>query len=185
MSMAIPLMSESRYQRELARRNSDLDELWLLLDRVKDPEIPAISLWDMGVLQDIERVGDRVVVTITPTYSGCPAMDQMQDDIKHLLRHEGIRQVSVKVRLAPAWTTEWITETGQHQLRRFGIAPPDDAPQDALDESGNPVTPDASVKCPHCDSDNTTQISEFGSTACKALFQCRDCSEPFDYFKRL
>ncbi len=185
MGTAIPLMPESRYQRELARRNSDLNELWQLLDQVKDPEIPAISLWDMGVLQDVEQVGEQVIVTITPTYSGCPAMDQMRDDIKSVLHHEGIRQVSVKTRLAPAWTTDWITNTGQHQLRNYGIAPPDDAPEEACDDSGHPVTPNSSVKCPHCHSENTTRISEFGSTACKALFQCGDCSEPFDYFKRL
>ncbi|WP_461538436.1 1,2-phenylacetyl-CoA epoxidase subunit PaaD [Spongorhabdus nitratireducens] len=180
-TVTIPLMTEARYQRERQRRNSECQELWRVLDRVMDPEIPALSLWDMGVLQDVESCEDRVLVTITPTYSGCPAMDQMRDDIEDALYRHGVARVQVKTRLAPAWTTDWMTDKGRDQLRAFGIAAPDDAPEHAVDDE----TPESQVKCPYCRSDNTTRVSEFGSTACKALFQCQDCLEAFDYFKKI
>ncbi len=176
----IPAMSAEQYESQASRRNSTEQDLWNLLDQVKDPEIPVLSLWDMGILRDIQREGDSVTVTITPTYSGCPAMDVIREDIVNLLKAHGIKQCSVSTKLAPAWTTEWMTEKGRSELRRYGIA----APDDVLEPSGG-VTPNASVRCPHCGSHHTKRISEFGSTACKALFQCQNCEEPFDYFKQL
>ncbi|MRI33616.1 phenylacetate-CoA oxygenase subunit PaaJ [Endozoicomonas sp. OPT23] len=177
----IPLMSESRYQRERVRIESSCQQLWDILDEVSDPEIPVLSLWDMGVLQDIGLEGNRVQVTITPTYSGCPAMDQMRDDITEALNQKGFDQVKVKTRLAPAWTSEWMTEKGRTGLRAYGIAAPDDAPETGEDSE----TPETGVSCPRCSSADTRRVSEFGSTACKALFQCQSCDEPFDYFKKI
>ncbi|NIB40906.1 phenylacetate-CoA oxygenase subunit PaaJ [Pseudomaricurvus alkylphenolicus] len=176
----IPTLSEEQYQHQLLRINSECEDLWSLLDNVKDPEIPVLSLWDMGILRDVQRQGEKVVVTITPTYSGCPAMDVMREDIELALQAEGIDQFQVVTKLAPAWTTDWMTEKGREQLRGYGIAPPDDAP-----DSANRETPADGVLCPHCKSDHTRRVSEFGSTACKALFQCDDCGEPFDYFKHI
>lgn len=176
----IPTMSQAQYEREQCRRNSDCGDLWNLLDAVKDPEIPVLSLWDMGILRDVRKEGDKVRVTITPTYSGCPAMDVMKEDIESVLRANGVDDFTVETKLSPAWTTDWMTDKGRQQLRGYGIAPPDDAP-----DAGNRETPEAEVACPHCGSTDTKRVSEFGSTACKALFQCQDCGEPFDYFKSI
>lgn len=175
----IPTMSQEQYEREQFRRNSDHAELWNLLDEVKDPEIPVLSLWDMGILRDVQYQGGQVIVTITPTYSGCPAMDVIQEDIENLLRAKGYGDCKVQTKLSPAWTTDWMTDYGRSQLRGYGIAPPDDV----AEPTGE--TPEANVTCPHCGSSNTKRVSEFGSTACKALFQCGDCCEPFDYFKHI
>jgi ring-1,2-phenylacetyl-CoA epoxidase subunit PaaD len=173
-------MSHEQYQRELHRRNSNHTELWSLLDEVKDPEIPVLSLWDMGILHDIQRDGDTIIVTITPTYSGCPAMDVIREDICAILQANGFKQCEVKTVLSPAWTTDWMTDKGRQQLRGYGIAAPDD-----VEGYEKCETPDKNVRCPHCESKNTKRVSEFGSTACKALFQCNDCCEPFDYFKNI
>jgi len=174
----IPLISQQQQQRLALRNQPDTAGLWQILDAVKDPEIPALSIWDLGVLQDIERHGDSIRVIITPTYSGCPAMDSIADDIRAALAAEGISQVKVAIRLAPAWTTDWLSDKGREQLRSFGIAPPQQSGADEL-------TPEAGIRCPRCGSEHTRRISEFGSTACKALFQCDHCSEPFDYFKQI
>ncbi len=176
----IPLMPIEQYERLQLRNNADEKALWDLLDAVTDPEVPVLTLWDLGVLRDIERNGEQVVVTITPTYSGCPAMNTMADDITLALKQAGFDDVQIKTKLAPAWSSEWMTQEGRRKLRNYGIAPPEDA---ELDEDG--LTPDAHAQCPHCHSRNTRRISEFGSTACKALFQCNDCNEPFDYFKKI
>lgn len=176
----IPTMSQAQYERELFRRDSHCLELWELLDEVKDPEIPALSLWDMGVLRDVRREGERIRVTITPTYSGCPAMDVMREDIEILLRANGLANCSVETQLSPAWTTDWMTDKGRAELRAYGIA----APNDAIGHEGQ-ETPEKGVRCPRCGSVHTRRVSEFASTACKALFQCDDCFEPFDYFKKL
>lgn len=177
----IPVMAHARYQHEQRRRHSLCPELWDLLDQVKDPEIPVLSIWDLGILQDIECVDGRVEVTITPTYSGCPAMDTLREDIEALLTAEGITNSRVKLRLSPAWTTDWLSDQGRHHLLAYGIAPP----QCITDADGRQLTPEHAIQCPHCDSWNTRRVSEFGSTACKALFQCSDCGEPFDYFKAI
>jgi len=179
----IPLKPHAQFERENYRQNSDCGELWDLLDQVKDPEIPVISIWDLGILRDIEITGEHkkhVLVTITPTYSGCPAMDAISSDIKKVLDEAGYTDTEVKSQLAPAWTTDWMSSEGRNNLRNYGIAPPEDTAEPLTD-----VTPENNVTCPQCRSSNTKRISEFGSTACKALFQCNDCNEPFDYFKHI
>lgn len=173
-------MPEEQYQRLQQRSAADVRELWDLLDAVKDPEVPALSIWDLGILRDIQRHKEQVVVIITPTYSGCPAMDNISTDVVSLLNANGYSDVTVKLALSPAWSSEWMSAEGRKKLREYGIAPPEDA---ELDEDG--LTPDAHAACPHCSSRNTRRVSEFGSTACKALFQCDDCGEPFDYFKKI
>lgn len=171
----IPAIPAEEHERRQRRANSPLRELWELLDEVKDPEIPVISLWELGVLQDIEQRGDTVVVTITPTYSGCPAMTTMAEDVVTTLREAGYPEVVVETRLSPAWSTSWMSPAARDRLRDWGIAPP----------GCGGATRGEAVPCPHCGSDNTRQLSEFGSTACKALYQCNDCAEPFDYFKSI
>ncbi|WP_420580635.1 1,2-phenylacetyl-CoA epoxidase subunit PaaD [Reichenbachiella sp.] len=147
------------------------------LRQVMDPEIPVLSVVDMGVIRKIE-VTDHLVVTITPTYSGCPAMNTIEADIKKCLLNEGYQDVEVKTVLQPAWTTDWLTENGREQLKAYGIAPPQGSTSKrAL------FLEDEIVPCPQCNSENTELISEFGSTACKAQYKCKDCLEPFDYFK--
>lgn len=197
----IPTKQHGQYEREKFRRNSSCPELWLKLDEVKDPEIPVLSLWDMGILKDIQKEGNKVLVTITPTYSGCPAMDIITEDIQAafnpnaskdrsingLSSNDGlgnrsdINECEVKIELSPAWTTDWMTDKGRDQLRNFGIAPPSDVVNGETEE----LTSDTQVLCPHCSSENTHMVSEFASTACKALFQCNDCGEPFDLFKHI
>jgi len=176
----IPLMPEEEYRRLQQRDTSDVKELWDLLDEVKDPEIPALSIWDLGILRDIERQGDCIIVTITPTYSGCPAMDTITEDVKAALKARGYESVEVKMQLSPAWSSEWMSRAGRRKLRNYGVAPPEDA-----DASEDGLTPDAHALCPHCGSRDTRLLSEFGSTACKALFQCQACKENFDYFKKI
>ncbi len=162
--------------------------LWALLDRLTDPEIPVVTLREMGILRALRRGADgRVEVVITPTYSGCPAMDQIADDITATLRADGIGG-RVVTQLAPAWTTDWMTPEAREKLRAYGIAPPrcGAAPEGEsviqFAAGGRPATRHA-VACPQCGSTNTTETSHFGSTACKALYRCLDCMEPFDYFK--
>jgi ring-1,2-phenylacetyl-CoA epoxidase subunit PaaD len=155
-------------------------ELYDILNAVSDPEIPVLSIVQMGVVR-AARIGDHgVEVTITPTYSGCPAMDVIGDDIRKALKDAGYES-KVKLVLSPAWTTDWITPDGREALEKYGIAAPltPEADKEAL--LGNKRI----VKCPQCKSTNTKLVSQFGSTACKALFQCEDCLEPFDYFKCL
>ena len=152
-----------------------------ILQQVSDPEIPVLSILDMGVVRTAVIDDDVVKVEITPTYSGCPAMDVIGDDIIKILKDNGYPKATVKLILSPAWTTDWITEKGRAALLKYGIAPPleETADKDAL--LGNKKV----VACPQCGSKNTKMISQFGSTACKAFFQCNDCHEPFDYFKCL
>ncbi|MEL7534777.1 MAG: 1,2-phenylacetyl-CoA epoxidase subunit PaaD [Bacteroidota bacterium] len=151
-----------------------------LLVAVSDPEIPVLSIMDMGVVREVDWDGKTAKVKITPTYSGCPAMDTIADDIKAKLQSEGY-PTKVKLVLSPAWTTDWITERGRKMLADYGIAPPMEESADKLALAGNAKL----VKCTNCGSTNTKLVSQFGSTACKALFQCNDCLEPFDYFKCL
>ncbi len=161
--------------------NQHIDEnLIPILEKVSDPEIPVLSIMDMGVVRSAIVVNGIVEVSITPTYSGCPAMDVIGDDIAKALKENGYES-KVKLVLVPAWTTDWITERGRNALREYGIAPPlnPDADKDAL------LGDKRIVKCTNCNSTNTKLVSQFGSTACKALFKCEDCLEPFDYFKCL
>jgi len=168
----ISLLPIEEHQRRLRRAESDCPQLWDILDAIKDPEIPVISIWELGILQDIELREGKVLVTITPTYSGCPAMGVIAEDVVSALAAAGYPNSKIATRLAPAWSTSWIVEEAQEALRNYGIAPP-----------GQGCAGDAVVCCPQCGSENVRSISEFGSTACKALYQCGDCAEPFDRFK--
>jgi len=151
-----------------------------ILATVSDPEIPVLSIMDMGVVRSVKVVNDIVEVEITPTYSGRPALDVSWDDIKQALKEQGF-EAKVSLVLSPAWTTDWITPKGRAELEKYGIAAPLSAEADKDALLGNKKL----VKCPQCGSTNTKLISQFGSTACKALFKCEDCLEPFDYFKCL
>ena len=151
-----------------------------IIQTVSDPEIPVLSVVDLGVIRSVEQDGQKVLVKITPTYSGCPAMDTIATEIKLKLDEAGY-DTKVELILAPAWSTDWITERGRKQLEEYGIAPPLEASADKLALMGE----SRMVKCTNCGSTNTKMLSQFGSTACKALFQCQDCLEPFDYFKCL
>jgi ring-1,2-phenylacetyl-CoA epoxidase subunit PaaD len=155
-------------------------EIWDFLSEIPDPEIPVITIAELGVLRKVEIEGSTVIVTITPTYSGCPAMKAFEDDIKSKLKEKNISNFKVKTVHSPAWTTDWIGEKALLKLREFGIAPPIKGTQDkgVLFESNTKI-----VNCPRCNSSDTNLKSQFGSTACKAHYQCNDCLEPFDYFK--
>lgn len=149
------------------------------LHEIPDPEIPVIDIVELGVIREISAINDSIEVTITPTYSGCPAMKQMEDDIKKKLSEKGYKEVKIKTIYNPAWTTDWITEEAKEKLNKYGIAPPEHSSIDKAVLLGK----ERIVKCPRCASKDTKIISQFGSTACKALYQCNDCLEPFDYFK--
>lgn len=155
--------------------------IWKLLEAVPDPEIPVLSVIDLGVVRKIEELEDNLIITITPTYSGCPAMNQFEADIISHLTANGYKNTQIKTTYEPAWTTDWITDEAKLKLEKFGIAPPQEKTTDKNFILGKqPI-----VKCPQCKSTKTKLVSQFGSTACKALYQCQDCKEPFDYFKCL
>ena len=141
------------------------------LAKVLDPEVPALSIVDLGIVRDVEiDPEDTVTVTLTPTYSGCPATEAIETSVVNALKKRGVGAVSIKRVLSPPWTTDWITDSGREKLRRYGIAPP---------------SPSLDIACPQCESLDTERVSEFGSTACKASWRCRECLEPFEYFKCL
>ena len=146
-----------------------VDQIWTWLDTIPDPEIPVITLVDLGIIRGVERDGDEFVITVTPTYSGCPATAVINMDIENTLRQKGVENLRLERRLSPAWTTDWLSEKGRAKLVDYGIAPPRAA--------GGPEC------CPRCKSPNVTRISQFGSTPCKAQWRCQECLEPFDYFK--
>lgn len=155
-----------------------------LAAQVADPEIPVINLQELGILRDVQLQGDEIVVTLTPTYTGCPATEVIRDDVLQALRSGGIANARVQLSLAPPWTTDWITAEGRRKLREYGIAPP--APTRAThDEAVIRIVArkTASPGCPQCGSHQTERLSEHGSTPCKALYRCLACREPFDYFK--
>ena len=188
--------------------HSALAHVWQLLESLTDPEIPVVTLRELGILRDVRTAQaqdgtELLEVIITPTYSGCPAMGQIEDDVYNLLQAHGLKG-KVKTQLAPAWTTDWITPEAKEKLRAYGIAPPHSgADHDCQTQNGKSNGSGASsiiqfaarsasnpgrheqlaVPCPQCNSDNTTETSHFGSTACKSLYRCLDCMEPFDYFK--
>jgi ring-1,2-phenylacetyl-CoA epoxidase subunit PaaD len=151
-----------------------------ILKTVMDPEVPVLSVIDLGIVRDIQFNDDKTEVTITPTYSGCPAMDVISMNIKMVLLSYGYKNIIIKQVLSPAWTTDWMSEEGKQKLKEYGIAPPNPRQQVCNNDL---FAPDEAVQCPHCNSYHTHRISEFGSTACKSLYQCDDCKEPFDYFK--
>lgn len=150
---------------------------WEVAASVADPEVPVLTIEDLGVLRDVVVDGERVTVTITPTYSGCPATEAIRDDVVLALTAAGFDAVDVRLTLAPAWTTDWMSDAGREKLRAYGIAPPPAA------SSRRALFGDQTVACPQCGSEKTELLSEFGSTSCKALWRCKACREPFDYFK--
>ena len=161
-------------------------QVWDWLGQVADPEIPVISVVDLGIVRDVAFHGDECVVTITPTYSGCPAMAVIAESVTEALHQHGVTNVRLVNQLSPAWTTDWMSEAGKAALTGYGIAPP---VQQAIDISGlrggvkRGAFKEPEITCPNCGSTHTELTSQFGSTPCKALYKCLDCREPFDYFK--
>jgi len=156
------------------------EQAWDVLARVADPEIPVISVTELGIVREVSARPDALEVVVTPTYSGCPATEAIERSIVEALREAGAGQVRIEMRLAPAWTTDWLAPAAKEKLRRYGIAPPGAA---AAAASAQPVSFVPRVDCPLCGSRNTERLSAFGATACKALYRCRDCREPFEHFK--
>jgi ring-1,2-phenylacetyl-CoA epoxidase subunit PaaD len=152
------------------------DQIVAILSEVKDPEIPVLTISDLGILRSVECTNDFIQIQITPTYSGCPAMETIREDMRAVLAKHGLQNIEIKQVLSPAWTTDWMSESGKQKLRDYGIAAP---ASHACLSAGD----DQPTNCPHCHSGNIEMISRFGSTACKALYRCLDCHEPFDYFK--
>ena len=150
--------------------SDEKEKIWQLLEIVSDPEVPVLSILDLGIVRDVKVNEDEVEIVITPTYTGCPAMDMISMDIRLKLIENGFKKIKISSILSPAWTTDWMTETGKQKLNAYGIAPPN-------------KFLNAPLHCPQCNSVDVKMISNFGSTACKALYQCNDCKEPFDYFK--
>ena len=146
--------------------NGNTDKIWELLNTVPDPEIPVISVVELRVIRNIEFINDSYLISITPTYSGCPAVKAFQDDIKTCLSNNGVDNFELKLIYSPAWTTDWMTENTKEKLLKYGISPPSET-----------------VICPQCKSTSTNTISDFGSTACKSFHSCKDCLEPFEHFK--
>ena len=151
----------------------DIENIIRELSAIPDPEIPVISIKELGVLRDVSYNGEQLVVTITPTYSGCPAMDRFQSDIKDKLKQMMVEQFKIVLQYDPPWTTDWINERAKEKLKAYGISPP------------NKIGYEKKVECPICNSKETEVVSHFGSTACKAMYRCKTCLEPFEYFKCL
>ncbi len=149
------------------------EAIFAYLEEIKDPEVPVLSIIDLGIVRDIKMNDDEIEIIVTSTYTGCPAMDMITANIRIELATLGFKKIKITTALSPAWTTDWMSEEGKRKLQLYGIAPPDK--RFSIPEDG--------VECPQCHSSNTRLVSEFGSTACKALYQCNDCKEPFDYFK--
>jgi len=159
---------------------TDPADIWSILEEVKDPEIPVLSIVDLGIAREVKYTDDgRLEIVISPTYSGCPAMYMLEEQIKAILIKHDLADPMITTRLSPAWTTDWMTDKGRDKLRAYGIAPPEKTSHNKSVLFGG----QKKIACPKCGSDNSEQISEFGSTACKALYRCLDCREPFDYFK--
>ena len=167
----IPTISPEYAERINRRSSSEHQQVWTALDSVYDPELPGLTIWDLGILQDVQKTIDGWLIEITLTYSGCPAVGVIKEDIQQALNDAQITgQAMVEVVLSPAWSTDLISPEGKRQLKSLNIAPP--------------VEDENTITCPICNSSNTEVVSEFGSTACKALYRCNDCLEPFDYFKQ-
>ena len=158
----------------------DKQTIYSYLEEINDPEVPVLSIIDLGIVRDVKMNDEELEVIITPTYTGCPAMDMITATIKIQLATLGFKKVKVTQALSPVWTTEWMSEEGKRKLKEYGIAPPN--PKQQVCDQKLFAAAEA-VQCPQCNSYHTHRISEFGSTACKALYQCDDCKEPFDYFK--
>ena len=156
------------------------NKIWKILGEVTDPEVPVLTILDLGIVREVKIDNEGIEIIITPTYSGCHAMDAITIDIRLKLAEAGFKKVKITSILSPAWTTDWMSESGKQKLKAYGIAPPAIKQQVCNQEL---FAANEAIQCPHCDSYNTRRISEFGSTACKALYQCDDCKEPFDHFK--
>ena len=184
---------ETAERRQAAQGNTAQEKAWAVAATVCDPEIPVLTIADLGILRDVRVTKEpnaddggmvpAVQVTITPTYSGCPAMDAIRDDLTAAFHRAGYPSVRVELVLSPAWTTDWMSEDGKAKLEKYGIAPP--SGHSAAVRHAGPVRLSLAVKCPQCSSLNTKELTRFGSTSCKALYVCQDCKEPFDYFKVL
>jgi ring-1,2-phenylacetyl-CoA epoxidase subunit PaaD len=165
-------------------KNIDLESekknILQILETVCDPEVPVLSVVDMGIIRNVDFIDNDLQITITPTYTGCPAMDVIRMNIRLALAEHGYKNLELKTILSPAWTTDWMSEKGKEELKAYGIAPPKPLPVvctlDAFQE-------EEAIQCPHCNSYHTKLVSRFGATACKALYQCEECKEPFEYFK--
>jgi ring-1,2-phenylacetyl-CoA epoxidase subunit PaaD len=169
-------------------------QAWEWLDTVPDPELPSVTITDLGIVRDIREDGEGLVVALTPTYSGCPATAVIEEDVRRALHEHGVTNVRIERRLAPAWTTDWITPRGRERLKEHGIAPPAaDISEGIVILSNSTCHPEVRaeraskgegpIKCPLCGSSQTSELSYFGSTPCKALYRCEECREPFDYVK--
>lgn len=164
------------------------EKVWKILETVMDPEVPVLSIVDLGIVRNVEIISSNnlpagrhgIKITITPTYTGCPAMDVISMSIRMALLENGFTDIEIKNALSPAWTTDWMSENGKQKLKAYGIAPPNVSQQVC---TPNEFAQEEAIQCPHCNSYHTQLISYFGSTACKALYKCKDCLEPFDYFK--
>ncbi len=167
---------------QLSREHSLAEKVWTIAATVCDPEVPVLTIEDLGVLREADFADGTAKVTLTPTYSGCPAMDTMKADVESALKAEGFDKVEVKMALSPAWTTDWMSEEGKQKLSEFGIAPPTGRAALGRTTLGK-VSLSLQVICPHCGSLDTRELTRFGSTSCKALYSCNACQEPFDYFK--
>ncbi|HWH63358.1 MAG TPA: 1,2-phenylacetyl-CoA epoxidase subunit PaaD [Ginsengibacter sp.] len=162
---------------EITKENITTHKILELMEHIYDPEIPVLSIIDLGIIRDIQLNKDDIEVLITPTYSGCPAMDVISMSIRIALLQNGFKKIKITQQLSPAWTTDWMTENGKEKLKAYGIAPP------VWKSFDKKYLEELKIECPNCHSQHTRLISQFGSTACKALYRCNDCLEPFDYFK--
>ena len=172
----------------VTRGAADRPSARAVAEAVTDPELPMLTLADLGVLREVTEDGDAVTVAITPTYTGCPAMDAMRDDLVHALRRAGYGDVEVRTVLTPAWSSDWISAEGRRKLSAAGIAPPGNAPAQHREGGPVPLTlslPSRHVHCPHCGSADTGLVSYFGATACRSLYSCCACSEPFEHVKEI
>jgi ring-1,2-phenylacetyl-CoA epoxidase subunit PaaD len=179
-------MNTNHLYNNIPSSSNKVKKIWSILERITDPEVPVVSVLDLGIVRNVilhpdPPLGDGgIEVIITPTYSGCPAMDMIAMNIKLDLLANGLKTVKITTVLSPAWTTDWMSEEGKRKLKEYGIAPPNPRQQVCHNDL---FAPHEAVQCPQCNSYHTERISEFGSTACKALYRCKDCKEPFDYFK--
>ena len=163
----------------IENKENTIKDVWKLLEKVEDPEVPVLDVVNMGVARDVFFEEEKLIVVITPTYSGCPAMDVIGHNVKVALKEAGFEDYEVRTTLSPPWTTDWLTPIARQRLKEYGIAPPEDGTPD----KGRLLSEDKVIPCPNCNSKNTTMVSIFGSTSCKAHYKCKDCLEPFDYFK--
>lgn len=164
----------------MTEQQLSIPQVYQWLSEISDPEIPAVSILDLGIVRDVILVDDgrELSVTITPTYSGCPAMDIISMQIRMALMGRGVPKVGIELQLSPAWTTDWITEEGKAKMKAYGIAPPLRKAKDPLD-----LFEEDEIVCPRCHSEHTEMVSQFGATSCKSMYRCLDCKEPFEHFK--